>query len=151
MATIKVSNQFPAPVDEVFRYFTDLERAPLHVSAISKIEKLTSGPFGLGTRWRETREVMDVADMADMEVTAFEPDRSYTITHVKAGVRMDAVFTFEPSKDGTTVSIEFELGRGELPIGWLSDTVSWAIGSKVRRVLNEDLSDVKRSMNIGVP
>jgi uncharacterized membrane protein len=52
MATVKVSNQFAAPVDQVFRYFADVEHAPAHVSGIRRVEMLTTGPFGLGTRWR---------------------------------------------------------------------------------------------------
>ena len=44
---------------------------------------LTTGPFQLGTRWRETREVLGRLDDAEMEVTAFELNRQYTLTHYK--------------------------------------------------------------------
>ena len=50
---------------------------------------LTPRGFELGARWRETREVLGHLDTAEMEVTAFERNRSYTITHHKAGVRID--------------------------------------------------------------
>ncbi len=71
------------------------------------IEMLTAGPFGLGSRWHETREVLGYVDTTDMEVTAYERNRSYTITHQKIGARIAAVFTFAPEKEGTRVDIEF--------------------------------------------
>jgi hypothetical protein len=150
MATVKVSNQFAAPVDRVFQYFTDVEHAPAHVSGIRKIEMLTPGPFELGTRWRETRELLGVPDSAEMEVTSFEQNRTYTITHHKGGVRIDSLFWFEPSKEGTTASIEFELDTGGFPPGMLLP-LNWAIEGKVRDVLRQDLADLKRSLEIDVP
>ena len=53
MATISVTNQIAAPVAAVFDRFTDLEGSPARVSGIKAIEMLSTGKFGLGTRWRE--------------------------------------------------------------------------------------------------
>ena len=64
MATVKVSDHFTAPIEKVFRYFSDVEHAPAHVSGIKRIDMLTTGPIGLGSRWRETRETLDVTDSA---------------------------------------------------------------------------------------
>jgi uncharacterized protein YndB with AHSA1/START domain len=151
MATVKVSDHFAAPVERVFRYFSDVEHAPAHVSGIRRIDMLTTGPFGLGSRWRETREMLDVTDSAEMEVTSFERNRTYTITHHKAGVRIDTVFWFDASKDGgTDVSVEFELDTGGLPPGFLAP-LNWAIAGKVRDVLGHDLADLKKSLELGVP
>jgi uncharacterized protein YndB with AHSA1/START domain len=150
MATVKVSNQFAAPVERVFRYFSDVERAPVHVSSIRKVEMLTPGAFQLGTRWRETREVVGVPDSAEMEVTSFDRNRTYTITHHKGGVRIDTVFSFEPSEDGTLVSVEFEVGTGGLPPGLLVP-LNWAIEGKVKDVLSHDLADMKTSLEDEVP
>jgi uncharacterized protein YndB with AHSA1/START domain len=143
MATVKVSSQITAPVEQVFQIFTDIEHGAEHVSGITKIETLTTGRFSLGTRWRETREVLGRLDDAEMEVTAFELNRRYTITHYKAGVRVDAEFTFEPVPGGTKVSIEF--GLGQFPPGLLSP-LEWAIAGKVRDVLTRDLSDLKEAI-----
>lgn len=148
MTTVTVTNQVAAPVDKAFALFTDLEHAPEHVSGIKKVEVLTQGAFELGTRWLETREVMGRRDSAEMEVTKFEKNHSYTITHHKAGARVDTVFTFEPTATGTTVRIEFELDNQGLPPGLLTP-VSWAIAGKVRDVLSHDLQDLKRSVEQG--
>lgn len=145
MATITVSNQIAAPVAAVFERFTDVEESPARVSGIKAIEKLTAGPFGLGTRWVETREVIGVTDSAEMEVTAFERNRTYTITHHKLGARIDTVFTFEPVDGGTGVNIAFRLEGPGMPPGLLAP-IEWAIAARVRDVLCQDLADLKESV-----
>jgi hypothetical protein len=63
----------------------------------------------------------------------------------RKGVRIDAVFTFEPVPAGTKVSIEFELHPQGLPPAVLLP-LEWAIGGKVRHVLSDDLADLKASI-----
>lgn len=106
---------------------------------------LTPGEVHLGTRWRETREVLGRLDSAEMEITAFERNHTYTITHHKAGVRIDTTFSFEASGAGTKVSVEFDLGADGVPSGLLA-SLGWAIGGKVEEVLGHDLADLKRSV-----
>ena len=145
MAAIKVATDVAAPVEQVFRAFTDIEQGPRHVSSIKKIEMLTTNDVRMGARWLETREVLGRLDSAEMEITAYERNRMYTITHHKAGVRIDTTFWFEPSDLGTKVSVEFELDAGGMPPGLLAP-LGWAIEGKVERVLSHDLADLKRSV-----
>jgi carbon monoxide dehydrogenase subunit G len=145
MATVTVSNEIAAPVDRVFQTFTDIEHGTSHVSGIKKLEMITEGPIKVGTRWIETREVVGRLDTAEMEITAFERNRMYTISHNKAGVRIDTTFWFEPSGDGTKVTVEFDLDSGGLPPGLLAP-LGWAIAGKVEGVLSQDLADLKRSI-----
>ena len=150
MATIKVSREIAAPVEDVFALFTDIEHGAAHVSGIKGVEMMTFGEFRLGTKWGETREVLGRLDDAVMEITAFERNRSYTITHHKAGVRVDTVFTFEPAAGGTRVTIEFALNPQGLPLALLSP-LEWAIAGKVRDVLAHDLLDLKNSIERAAP
>ena len=145
MTTVTVATTVAAPVERVFEVFTDLEHGAERVSNIQEIEVLTTGGFELGTRWLETREVLGYLDSAEMEVTAFERNRTYTITHHKAGSRIDTVFTFEPFEDSTTVRIEFVLESHGLPPGLLAP-MGWAIAGTVREVISRDLLDLKKSM-----
>jgi hypothetical protein len=129
----------------VFDRFTDLEHAAEHVSGIKQVELLTPGRFGLGTRWRETREVFGHLDTVEMEVIAFERDRTYTLSHYKAGVRVEIVFSFETDHAGTRVTITFTLDAAGMPSGFLTP-LSWAVAGKVRHVINHDLADLKQCL-----
>ncbi|HEX7795163.1 MAG TPA: SRPBCC family protein [Vicinamibacterales bacterium] len=146
MATVTVSNVIAAPIDRVFQLFTDIEHGPAHVSDIKRIEMLTPGPVRRGTRWRETRSLIGgVQDSAEMEITSFERNRTYTITHHKAGVQLDTSFWFETVDAGTNVSVEFELEPGGVPPGLLAP-LGWAIEGKVKQVLSRDLADLKHAI-----
>ena len=145
MATIKVSREIAAPVEDVFALFTDIEHGAAHVSGIKGVEMMTFGEFRLGTKWGETREVLGRLDDAVMEITAFERNRSYTITHHKVGTRIDTTFTFEPFEDGTRIQTEFVLAAHGAPPGILAP-MGWAMAGKVRDVITRDLADLKDSM-----
>jgi len=145
MTTVTVDSHVAAPIERVFEVFTDLERSAERVSNIQRIELLTAGGFELGTRWLETREVLGQLDSAEMEVTAFERNRTYTITHHKAATRVDTVFTFEPCEDSTRVQIELAIEGHGLPPGLIAP-LAWAGAGKVRDVLGRDLADLKESM-----
>lgn len=145
MAKVRVSSEVKAPVDQVFGLFTDIEHAAERVSGIKKIEIKSTGPINQGFRWSETREVLGRLNDAEMEITSFEPNHTYTVTHRKGGVRIDTVFTFESVPAGTRVSVEFELNSQGLPPGLLLP-LEWAIGGKVRNVLSDDLADLKASI-----
>lgn len=148
MPRVTVSDEIAAPLDKVFALFTDVEHGTDKVSGIRGVEMLTVGGFGLGSRWRETREVLGRSDSAEMEVTSFELNRTYTITHHKFGTRIDTVFSFEPTSRGTKVTIEFDLESPGMPPGILAP-LGWAIAGKVREVLGRDLADLKESAEHG--
>ena len=145
MTPITVTDTLAAPIEDVFKAFTDLEHQAGRVSGIKGVEVLTTGGFRLGTRWRETREILGRVDDAEMEVTQFAQNAGYTITHEKAGVRIDTVVAFAPAGDGTKVSITFNLENQGLPPGLLTP-VSWAIAGKVKEALGKDLTDMKKAI-----
>jgi carbon monoxide dehydrogenase subunit G len=49
---ITVERRIAAPADRVWKALTDIEAAPQTISGIDRIEMLSEGPFGVGTRWR---------------------------------------------------------------------------------------------------
>ena len=57
MRDVEVRRHVAAPVERVWALATDLEGSPRVVRGIEAVEVLTPGPFGVGTRWRETRRM----------------------------------------------------------------------------------------------
>ena len=143
MVTVTVANKIAAPVDRVFALFTDLDHCAGLVTGIKKIEVLTAGPFGLRTRWLETREVLGREVTEELEVTAFELNRSYTVTNDVHGARMDTHFTFEPAGGGTDVNIVFTLAPQTF-LSMLVSPLGWTMAGKVRKALQDEVMDYKR-------
>jgi carbon monoxide dehydrogenase subunit G len=107
MGTITVSTQVAAPIEQVFKVYTDLEKAVERIPDITALEVLSKGPFGEGTRWRETRLMFKKEATEEMWVTGFDPPKSYTVEAQSHGMRYSTLFLFAPEGDGTKVSWTF--------------------------------------------
>ena len=108
MSVITVSIQIAAPIEDVFRVFTEIEKAQERIPTITKLEMLSEGPFRDGTRWRETRLFMKKEATEEMWVTGFHPPQSYTVEAESHGMRYETLFQFETQGQGTQVSWEFK-------------------------------------------
>lgn len=64
--------------EAVFAYLADLENLPRWNYAISETRKITAGPVGVGSRYRQARTV-PVCTEEHLEVTVFEPGRLLTL------------------------------------------------------------------------
>ena len=107
MATITVSTQVSAPIDQVFGVYTDIGKTAERIPDITALEVLSEGPFGDGTRWRETRVMFKKEATEEMWVTGFDPPQSYTVEAESHGMRYSTLFTFTPDGEGTKVSWAF--------------------------------------------
>lgn len=140
MSTLTVSTLVKAPIERVFSVFTHLERAPEHIPGITALEVLTEGPFGVGTRWRETRIFLKKEATEEMWVTACEPPKGYSVEAESHGMRYSTDFTFEPSDGGTRVTWTFD----SIPLTFGTRLMSPLFGFLMKRTMNKCmLSDLE--------
>ena len=99
---ITASETIALPVQRVFERITDISSWPDVAESIVGVEVLTEGPVGVGTRFRETRVMFGKEASEEMEVTAFEPPRSWTHEARSHGMHYVTTTTFEPTNDGGT-------------------------------------------------
>jgi len=107
MSTLTVSTHVSAPIDRVFEVYTEIEKASERIPGIVSLEVLSQGPFGVGTRWRETRVFMKKKATEEMWVSACDPPRSYTVEAESHGMHYSTLFSFTPEGDGTKVTWSF--------------------------------------------
>ncbi|MGE0041622.1 MAG: SRPBCC family protein [Vicinamibacterales bacterium] len=145
MATVRVGTLIRAPLERVFRVFTDIEGSALRVRNIQQIEMLTPGAIKIGSRWRETRELMGQTASEELQITAFEMNRMYTITCDTHGTRFDCTFRFTEAPDGTDVMAELDIipqsfgARLVAPFGAL-------VLSNIEKSLEQDLMDLTHAV-----
>jgi uncharacterized membrane protein len=149
MASVRVRARVAAPVEEVFKVFTDLEGSPGRVRNIKKIELLTTSGFHLGTRWMETRDVAGREATEQLEVTEYEKDRGYTITCDVKGARFDAHFSFTPIDDATDVAVELDIIPQSFGAMLVAPFGRMLLGT-IEQSLEQDLADLRAAAQLRV-
>ena len=143
MPSVEVQATVAAPPERVFEAATDLASLPETMSGIDSVEVLSDGPFGAGTRWRETRTLYGRQATEEMWVTGFDPPRSYVVEAESHGARYRTEITFVPEGDGTRVTFVFAARPVSL-VARLFSVFSGPMLKSVRKALEADLDDLKR-------
>jgi carbon monoxide dehydrogenase subunit G len=143
MTEVVVSCTIAAPLEHVWSVLTDLERAPEHVSAIQSVEVLTPGPFGVGTRWRETRTMFGKTATEEMTVTASEPPRRYVAEADSAGAHYVTEFVVSPADQGATQARVTFRGEPRSPLAKVaSAAMGWMLRGSMVKALRKDLDEL---------
>ncbi|MGW1978897.1 SRPBCC family protein [Streptomyces sp. NPDC001889] len=147
---VVVERRIAAPAERVWRVLTDLAGAPAVLSGVEAVEVLSDGPFGVGTRWRETRRMLGKEATEEMWVTASDPPRGYTVEAASRGAAHRSRFTLRPAGPGAT---DVRMSFTAVPPGGaagLPARVFGALGARlVSRAVARDLADVAAAERAG--
>ena len=149
MATITVSTQVSAPIEQVFEGYTELDKAAERIPDITSLEVLSEGPFGEGTRWRETRVMFKKEATEEMWVTGFDPPRSYTVEAESHGMRYSTLFSFTPEGDGTKVTWAFSGTALTLGTKIMSPIFNLLLKGTMKKCMLRDLEALRDVCNRG--
>ncbi|MCB9846824.1 MAG: SRPBCC family protein [Phycisphaeraceae bacterium] len=145
MAMCEIRETFDFPPDRVFAEFTDLHRLTDRIESITGMEVLTDGPFGVGTRWRETRVMFGREHTEEMWVAEFTPGRGYAVLAESCGCQYRTEFTFAPSGAATEVSMRFSakpltfMAKVMSPLGFL-------FSGMMKKAMRKDFDDLRRAL-----
>ena len=93
-------NRRPA---EVFAFLARFENVRLWNHAIRETRKITGGPVGAGSRYRQTR-ALPTPGSETFEVTAFEPDRRLAIDGTLGPLHGEVTYLLTPAGSSTVLS-----------------------------------------------
>ena len=142
MGNLTMTKQIEAAPEAVFEVFADLDKFADRVSGIVRIERLTDGAVGVGTRFRETRMMFKREATEEMEFTAFEAGRSYTLGCESCGCDYATTFTFRPEGNGTLVEVDMQFrpitffAKLMMPLGKL-------MSGPLKKCIDRDVEDLK--------
>ena len=142
MTSLRITKHIAAPPERVFQLSTDLDGWSERISGIVRVEKLTDGPVGVGTRFRETRVMFKKETTEEMEFTVFEPNQAYAVGAISCGCQFETRFDFVPDQGGTRVEMKMEskpltfMAKLMSPIGAL-------MAGSMRKLLEKDLDELK--------
>jgi carbon monoxide dehydrogenase subunit G len=145
MAEIIVRKHIVAPIEEVFARATDLEKAADVIAGIQKIEMLSEGPVGKGTRFRETRIMFGREATEEMEIVEFDPPRRWALGAHSHGCSYHSEYLLEPSGPGTDLKFTFQ-ARPQTLLAKILSVAMKPMMKSMGKLCNRDLDDLKSAI-----
>jgi hypothetical protein len=97
------------PVDEVFDFVADARNEPRYNPRMLRAEKLTPGPIGLGTRFRDEIKSMGRPAEITIEIIGYERPRRLTDSIGMSTMEIRGGLTFDPVPAGTRMRWSWEM------------------------------------------
>jgi len=142
MAKLQITRQVNATPERVFEVFTDFAHAAENISQIKKLEVLTPGEIGKGTRFKETRVMMGHEATETMEIVDFQPLKTYSVGCTSCGCSYLSRFDFIPENGGTRVDMSFETKPLTFFARLMSPLARLMMGA-MKKCMDGDLDDLK--------
>lgn len=146
--TCTVRERIHAPPEAVFAAASDFPNAPQRIRGIRKMEMLTQGPVGVGTRFRETRVMWGKEATETMEVVEFQPGRSYTLRAQSCGCEYRTVVSVRPAPTGGGSEVTFDFTGTPLTFGAriMAALMGWMMKGACVKAIGQDLGDLKADL-----
>lgn len=128
MTVFTLTKRVNASPDRVFAVFTDLRAAPQRVPDILRMEVLTDGPVGEGTRFKETRKMFGKESTELMWIEDFRPGQGFTMCGDSCGAAFRTAFTLTPDAGGTRVDAGMEVKARTT----FAKVMGWLMGPMMR-------------------
>ncbi len=144
MIQMNVSTDVAAEPARVFALASDFPNLPGHVAGIIRVEMLTDGPVGVGTRFKETRKFGGRQATETMVVAEFDAPRSYVLKARSCGSIFRSRVRVEPAPGGARLSIETTAKADSLFARLLSPLVG-LMAKSMKKCLEDDLAQIKQA------
>ncbi|MDQ3822266.1 MAG: SRPBCC family protein [Actinomycetota bacterium] len=104
--------EIASPPEDVFAFVTDLDNLSRWQSTVREVR--WDGELHQGSEFEETRELLGRRARSRLEVAVLDPPHEFAIRVVEGPVQLSVRHLFEPSGDGTRLTLEAEGRVGRL-------------------------------------
>lgn len=141
--SVLVERRIAAGQGLVWEALTDLRGMERVLSGVTKVDVLTDGAFGVGTRWRETRRMFGKEATEEMWVTACDPSERYVVEAESHGTRYISEWVLRADGPSvTTVGMTFTAVASGGVTGLLTRILGGLGARAVRKAIAKDLDEV---------
>jgi uncharacterized protein YndB with AHSA1/START domain len=147
MSRMRLAVTIARPVEEVFRFFLDLEQsAPETDPSIDYVVKTPEGPTAPGTTFRLRQHSVGKQRETTTRFIAIEPNRKIEFEGTIGPMRPKCSLTFEPTSEGTSVLFSGDSN----PVGVLKP-LSPLFNRKGEQVWTDRLDRIKSLLETPTP
>ncbi|MFC8038820.1 SRPBCC family protein [Paenarthrobacter sp. NPDC057355] len=142
--TTTLTQHVNAVPEKVWAVISDIPGSAGTLSGIHSIQMLSKGPYGEGTRWKETRTMMGRQETVEMWVSQSDPPRRTTVKALQGGADYTTRFDLVERGGGTDLTLTF---GAEVIKPTLLSRIGMALFGKIgmgitRKALGKDLAEI---------
>lgn len=115
------------PVGKVWKLIYNLEEWPQWMPSIKKIERISTGPLGVGSQLSVTVKVSRLPVKLLMTIIEFVPERTVILEGEALGTRLSRFYMLEPVNGKTRITIG---GNVSGALSWLARRSGQAISAE---------------------
>ena len=141
---LTMSEIIERPIDDVFRYVTDVDRIPEWIGVAVSREKLTDGPMGPGTRIRAVDKFMGRQMEYQEEIVSFEPPKNWAL-RMSGAMQGEVRGRLHEVGGATSLTVDFDVQ----PSGFAQRVLSPIFRMVMRRAVEGDLARLKARLEGG--
>jgi uncharacterized protein YndB with AHSA1/START domain len=112
MANVSSSTTINKPVERVFAFVTGVENHKAWQAGILDAKATPEGPLAVGSIYHYTTEVMGRRIETQLQVSAYEPNKQWSIKTIGVPRPVETVYLFEGAGSATKLTISMELTGG---------------------------------------
>ncbi|SMO46622.1 SRPBCC family protein [Gracilimonas mengyeensis] len=147
MTLLTVTKQINAPLNRVFNTISDIRNFTEAVPDIVHVEFLTEQKHGVGTKFRETREINGRKATTDLEVTELKEDEYIRLVSDAGGTIWDSLFTVKEKKGVTELTLTMEAK----PYKMMAKLTTPLMKGIMKKALKKDMISLKNYCEADAP
>ncbi|MGD8428220.1 MAG: SRPBCC family protein [Balneolaceae bacterium] len=140
MSQITVTRTIDAPVEMVFRTISDITHFSKAVPDIVDVDFLSEVKSGVGTQFRETRNMNGREVKTELEVTEFKENDHIRLVSDTSGTVWDSIFTVREDNGRTLLTLVMDAK----PYKLLPKVTNPLMKSFIKKALEKDMDAVKK-------
>jgi carbon monoxide dehydrogenase subunit G len=142
--TTSLTQHIHASPEKVWSVISDIPGSAATLSGVESVQMLSEGPYGEGTRWKETRTMMGRSETVEMWVAQADPPRSTTVKALQGGADYTSRFSLSERDGGTDLTLTF---GADIVKPTLFSRVTMALFGRIgmsmtRKALSKDLAEI---------
>lgn len=139
MSRVTSTRFINAPLDLVFKTVADIQNFSKAIPNIVDVEFLSDHKSGVGTCFRETREMNGREASTELEVTEYKENDHIRLVADSHGTVWDSVFRVEETADGTKLTLIMDANAYKLLPKLMNPIMKYFI----KKELDKDMDAVK--------
>jgi len=144
---MKLTCKVPIKADKatIWETITDINNAATNISGIDSVEVLEQPEDGLvGLKWKETRTMFGKSATETMWITDAETDKYYRTRAENHGVIYSSEISISEENGENYLSMSFAGEAQTFGAKIMSALMGWMMKSSTRKMVLQDLEDIKR-------